>query len=109
MSQNPELCDNHVVFRSHSEKDQIIEDLRQRLQLKEKEAEDLLQRNSCLSQESQQLSDVVQNLTCRVVQLEADKQVAMEKLRALLSHSTGPPARANVKASVDPQHLQQVN
>ncbi|KAL7885537.1 hypothetical protein AOLI_G00058320 [Acnodon oligacanthus] len=97
------------VFRSHSEKNQVIEDLQQRLQLKEKEAEDLLQRSSCLSQESQHLSDVVQNLTRRVVQLEADKQVAMEKLRALLSHTNDPPAQANVKASVDHQHLQQVS
>ncbi|XP_036423843.1 kinesin-like protein KIN-14R [Colossoma macropomum] len=97
------------LFRSHSEKNQVIEDLQQRLQLKEKEAEDLLQRSSCLSQESQHLSDVVQNLTRRVVQLEADKQVAMEKLRALLSHTNVPPARANVKASVDHQQLQQAS
>ncbi|KAL7862905.1 hypothetical protein SRHO_G00118890 [Serrasalmus rhombeus] len=96
------------VFRSHSEKNQVIEDLQERLQLKEKEAEDLLQRSSCLSQESQHLSDV-QNLTRRVVQLEADNQVAMEKLRALLSHTDDPPAQANVKASVDHQYLQQVS
>ncbi|KAI4880694.1 hypothetical protein NFI96_018426, partial [Prochilodus magdalenae] len=95
------------VFRSQSEKNQVIEDLRQKLQSKEKETEDLLQRSSCLSQDSQHLSDVVQNLTRRVVQLEADKQVAMEKLRVLLSHTTDPPARADGKALVDPQHLQQ--
>ncbi|KAL6480572.1 hypothetical protein MHYP_G00116050 [Metynnis hypsauchen] len=96
------------IFRSHSEKNQVIKDLQQRLQLKEKEAEDLRQRSSCLSQESQHLSDV-QNLTRRVVQLEADNQVAMEKLRALLSHANDPPAQANIKASVDHQYLQQVS
>ncbi|XP_022539894.2 uncharacterized protein LOC111195800 [Astyanax mexicanus] len=95
-------------FRTHSEKERVIEELQKKLQSKEKEAEDVLQKNSSLSQESQHLSDVVQNLTSRVVKLEADKRVAKEKLRSLLSHPIDPNAKANLTVSVNPQHLQQV-
>ncbi|XP_076879029.1 kinesin-like protein klp-3 [Brachyhypopomus gauderio] len=91
-------------FRGRYEKKQIVEDLKEKLQFKEKEAEDLLKTNSRLTQESQHLSDVLQNLTRRLVEQEADKQVVMEKLRTLLSHPTEPPG----KASVDPHDLRKV-
>lgn len=90
----------------------MIEDLRQKLQAKEKEAENLFQRNSYLAREAHYLSDVVQHLNQRVAELEADQQEAREKIRALLNRRTPavPPATKTVpKPTVDPAQLQQIS
>ncbi|XP_061085066.1 kinesin-like protein KIFC3 [Conger conger] len=93
-------------FRSHLEKDRAIEDLKQKLQDREREAEALLQRNSSLAREAQYLSDVLQHLNLQVAELEADRQEAREKIRALLSRRpTAPPVRPEPKPGVDPARL----
>ncbi|KAI1882229.1 hypothetical protein AGOR_G00248540 [Albula goreensis] len=97
-------------FRSHLEKDKVIEDLKEKLLNKEKEAENLFQRNSYLARESQYLSEVIQHLNHKVAELEADQQEAREKIRALLTRrSTVPPVKPEPKPSVDPGRLQEVS
>lgn len=96
--------------RSHLEKDRMIEDLKQKLHTKENELEKLFQRNHYLEQDSRYLADVVQHLNQRVAELEADKQEAREKIRALLNRrSTKAPAKLPPKPSVDHEHLRQVS
>ncbi|XP_042562767.1 kinesin-like protein klp-3 [Clupea harengus] len=95
---------------SHLEKDRMIEDLKQKLHTKENELEKLFQRNHYLEQDSRYLADVVQHLNQRVAELEADKQEAREKIRALLNRrSTKAPAKLPPKPSVDHEHLRQVS
>ncbi|XP_048113155.1 kinesin-like protein klp-3 [Alosa alosa] len=97
-------------FRSHLEKDKIIEDLKQKLYTKENELEKLFQRNSYLNRDSEYLADLVHQLNQRVAELEADKQEASEKIRALLNRrSTEVPAKVPPKPSVDLEHLRQVS
>ncbi|KAJ8373737.1 hypothetical protein SKAU_G00043170 [Synaphobranchus kaupii] len=94
-------------FRSHLEKDRVIEDLKQQLLDKEKETDSLLQRNSYLAHESHYLTDVVQHLNRKVAELEADQQEARERIRALLTRrSTAPPVRPDPRPAVDPGRLQ---
>lgn len=84
----------------------MIEDLKQKLLDKEREAESLLQRNSYLARETHYLSDVVQHLNRQVAELEADQQEAREKIRALLTRrSTAPPVRPEPKPAGDPERL----
>ncbi|XP_041966619.1 kinesin-like protein KIN-14R [Alosa sapidissima] len=97
-------------FRSHLEKDRIIEDLKQKLYTKENELEKLFQRNSYLNRDSEYLANMVHQLNQRVAELEADKQEASEKIRALLNRrSTEVPAKVPPKPSVDLEHLRQVS
>ncbi|XP_036375543.1 kinesin-like protein KIN-14R [Megalops cyprinoides] len=97
-------------FRSHLEKDRVIEDLKQKLLNKEKEVENLFHRNNHLAREAHYLSDVVQHLNQKVAELEADQQEAREKIRALLTRrSTAPPVKPAPKPSVDPGRLLEVS
>ncbi|XP_062403815.1 kinesin-like protein klp-3 [Sardina pilchardus] len=97
-------------FRSHLEKDRLIEDLKQKLHTKESELEKLFQRNSYLNRDAEYLADMVHHLNQRVAELEADKQEASEKIRALLNRrSTKVPAKVPPKPSVDLEHLRQVS
>ncbi|XP_035257261.1 kinesin-like protein KIN-14R isoform X2 [Anguilla anguilla] len=95
-------------FRTHLEKERVIEDLRQRLLLKEQEVERLVQRNSQLSRETQNLSDTLQHLHRTVAELEAGQQEARERVRALLARRPAlpPPARPERRPAVDPARLQ---
>ncbi|XP_063053878.1 kinesin-like protein klp-3 [Engraulis encrasicolus] len=97
-------------FRNHLQKDRTIEDLKQKLNTKENELDKLFQKNSYLARDTQYLADMVQHLNQRVAELEADKQQAMEKIRALLSRrSTQVPAKVPPpKPSVDLSLLRQV-
>ncbi|XP_066543201.1 kinesin-like protein klp-3 [Amia ocellicauda] len=91
------------------EKDRIIEDLEQKLQDKEKEMDDLVQKNNYLSEEYRYLSEDLQPLYGRVAELEADKEEASEKIRALLAtRPTGPDADLAPKPSVNSSQLLQV-
>ncbi|KAJ8002834.1 hypothetical protein DPEC_G00163090 [Dallia pectoralis] len=83
------------LFRSHSEKDSLIEDLNRNLQMKDQEAENQSQRNSHLAQEALYLSDVVQHLKQRVAELETEQQENLEKITALLNHRRGYHVKAN--------------
>ncbi|KAL2093274.1 hypothetical protein ACEWY4_010586 [Coilia grayii] len=89
-------------FRNHLQKDRTIEDLKQKLNTKENELEKVFQKNSYLARDTQYLADMVQHLNQRVAELEADKQQAMEKIRALLNRrSTKVPEKEPPKPSVD--------
>uniref|UniRef100_A0A8D2ZF15 Kinesin-like protein n=1 Tax=Scophthalmus maximus TaxID=52904 RepID=A0A8D2ZF15_SCOMX len=92
------------------ERDRLIEDLRQKLQTKEKESDDLFQRNSFLAREVRHLSDVVQHLNQKLAELEADQQEARERIRSLLHRRAPavPPARTVAKPPVDPGRLRRV-
>nr|XP_033490475.1 kinesin-like protein KIN-14E [Epinephelus lanceolatus] len=98
-------------FRALLERDRVIEDLRQKLQTKEKEADNLFQRNSYLAREVRYLSEVVQHLNQKLAELEADQQEAREKIRSLLNRRTPsvPPAKTIPKPSVEPDQLRQVS
>ncbi|XP_071316793.1 uncharacterized protein [Trachinotus anak] len=98
-------------FRALLERDRVIEDLRQKLQTKEKEVDSLFQRNSYLAREVRYLTDVVQHLNQKLAELEADQQEAREKIRSLLNRRAPPvpPSRTNTKPTVDPGQLQQVS
>lgn len=88
----------------------MIEDLKQKLHTKENELEKLFQRNSYLSRDSEYLADMVHHLNQRVAELEADKQGALEKIRALLNRRpTTVPAKVPPKPSVDLGLLRQVS
>lgn len=90
----------------------MIEELRQKLQTKEKEAEKLFQRNSYLARELRYLNDVVQHLNQKLAELEADQQEAREKIRSLLSRrppAVPPASRAVAKPAVDPGQVRQVS
>ncbi|KAG7235908.1 hypothetical protein INR49_001888, partial [Caranx melampygus] len=98
-------------FRALLERDRVIEELRQKLQTKEKEVDNLFQRNSYLAREVRYLSDVVQHLNQKLAELEADQQEAREKIRSLLNRRAPavPPARTVTKPAVDPAQLRQVS
>uniref|UniRef100_A0A668UYQ8 Kinesin-like protein n=1 Tax=Oreochromis aureus TaxID=47969 RepID=A0A668UYQ8_OREAU len=76
------------------ERDRVIEALKQKLQTKEKEVDNLFQRNSHLVREVWYLTDVVQHLNQKLAELEADKQELREKIRSLLNRR---PALAQVE------------
>ncbi|XP_058501500.1 uncharacterized protein LOC131470028, partial [Solea solea] len=97
-------------FRALLEQDRVIEDLKQNLQSKEKEVDNLFQRNNYLAREVCYLNDVVQHLNQKLAELEADKQEAREKIRSLLNHRAPavPPARTATKPAVDANQLGQV-
>ncbi|XP_029378202.1 kinesin-like protein KIN-14E [Echeneis naucrates] len=97
-------------FRALLERDRVIEDLRQKLQTKEKEADNLFQRNSYLTREVHYLTDVVQHLNQKLAELEADQQEAREKIRSLLNRRAPAtaPARTVSKPAVDLGQLRQV-
>uniref|UniRef100_A0A8D3BWY2 Kinesin-like protein n=1 Tax=Scophthalmus maximus TaxID=52904 RepID=A0A8D3BWY2_SCOMX len=82
----------------------------QKLQTKEKESDDLFQRNSFLAREVRHLSDVVQHLNQKLAELEADQQEARERIRSLLHRRAPavPPARTVAKPPVDPGRLRRV-
>ncbi|TKS73052.1 Kinesin-like protein KIFC3 [Collichthys lucidus] len=98
-------------FRALLERDRVIEDLRQKLQTKEKEVDNLFQRNSYLAREVRYLSEVVQHLNQKLAELEADQQEAREKIRSLLNRRAPavPPAKTITKPSVDTDQLRQVS
>ncbi|XP_054476497.1 kinesin-like protein KIFC3 [Anoplopoma fimbria] len=99
-------------FRALLERDRVIEDLRQKVQLKEKEADHLLQRNSYLEREVSYLSQVVHHLNQKLAELEADQQEAREKIRSLLQNRRAPKvplAKTISKPTVDPDRLLQVS
>uniref|UniRef100_UPI0037E989DF uncharacterized protein n=1 Tax=Semicossyphus pulcher TaxID=241346 RepID=UPI0037E989DF len=98
-------------FRALLERDRVIEDLRQKLQTKEKEVDNLFQRNSYLAREVRYLTEVVQHLNQKLAELEADQQEAREKIRSLL-HCRAPavpPAKTITKPAVEPDLLRQVS
>ncbi|XP_059190800.1 uncharacterized protein LOC131972984 [Centropristis striata] len=98
-------------FRALLERDRVIEDLRQKLQTKEKEADNLFQRNSYLAREVRYLSEVIQHLNQKLAELEADQQEAREKIRSLLNRRAPavPPAKTITKPAVEPDQLRQVS
>ncbi|KAM9854855.1 uncharacterized protein ACBR49_003398 [Aulostomus maculatus] len=98
-------------FRALLERDRVIEDLKQKVQTKEKEVDSLFQRNSYLAREVRYLNDVVQHLNQKMAELEADQQVAREKIRSLLSRRAPavPPTRPTTRPAVDPDQLRQVS
>ncbi|XP_042268764.1 kinesin-like protein KIN-14E isoform X1 [Thunnus maccoyii] len=98
-------------FRALLERDRVIEDLKQKLQTKEKEVDNLFQKNSYLAREVRYLNDVIQHLNQKLAELEADKQEAREKIRSLLSRRAPavPPAKTITKPTVDPGQLRQVS
>ncbi|KAL7402143.1 hypothetical protein ABVT39_010422 [Epinephelus coioides] len=106
-----EVISVYLTIRALLERDRVIEDLRQKLQTKEKEADNLFQRNSYLAREVRYLSEVVQHLNQKLAELEADQQEAREKIRSLLNRRTPsvPPAKTIPKPSVEPDQLRQVS
>lgn len=97
--------------RALLDRDRVIEELRQKLQSKEKEVDNLLQRNSYLSREVRYLTEVVQHLNQRLAEVEADQQAAQEKIRSLLNRRVPavPPAPTVTKPTVEPGQLGQVS
>uniref|UniRef100_A0A3P8TNM2 Kinesin-like protein n=1 Tax=Amphiprion percula TaxID=161767 RepID=A0A3P8TNM2_AMPPE len=93
------------------DRDRVIEDMRHKLQTKEKEVENLFQRNSYLTGEVRYLTDVVQHLNQKLAELEADQQEAREKIRSLLNRRTPavPPDKTTPKPAVDPSQLRKVS
>lgn len=89
----------------------MIEELKQKLKSKEKEVDNLLQRNSYLSREVRYLTEVIQHLNQRLAEVEADQQAAQEKIRSLLNRRVPavPPARTITKPTVEPRQLQQTS
>ncbi|XP_061780252.1 uncharacterized protein [Nerophis lumbriciformis] len=98
-------------FRALLERDRVIEDLKQQLQAKDKEMDNLFQKNTYLKREARYLSDVVQHLNHKVAELEADQQEARQKIRSLQSRRLPavPPAKTISKHVVDPEQLRQVS
>ncbi|XP_040895119.1 kinesin-like protein KIN-14S [Toxotes jaculatrix] len=98
-------------FRALLERDRVIEDLRQKLQIKEKEVERLFQRNSYLVREVRYQTDVVQHLNQKLAELEADQQEARERIRSLLNRRAPavPATRTTIKPAVDPTQLRQLS
>ncbi|XP_074490168.1 uncharacterized protein LOC141766895 [Sebastes fasciatus] len=98
-------------FRALLERDRVIEDLRQKLQTKEKEVDNLFQRNSYLAREVRYLSEVVQHLNQKLAELEADQQEAREKIRSLSNRRAPvvPPVKTITKPTVEPDQLRQVS
>ncbi|XP_054865398.1 uncharacterized protein LOC111575652 isoform X2 [Amphiprion ocellaris] len=98
-------------FRALLDRDRVIEDMRHKLQTKEKEVENLFQRNSYLTGEVRYLTDVVQHLNQKLAELEADQQEAREKIRTLLNRRTPavPPDKTIPKPAVDPSQLCKVS
>uniref|UniRef100_H2UJW2 Kinesin-like protein n=1 Tax=Takifugu rubripes TaxID=31033 RepID=H2UJW2_TAKRU len=92
-------------------RDRVIEELKQKLQSKEKEVENLLSRNSYLSREVQYLTEVIQHLNQRLAEVEADQQAAQEKIRSLLNRRVPavPPAHTITKPTVEARQLLQVS
>uniref|UniRef100_A0A669CPQ6 Kinesin-like protein n=1 Tax=Oreochromis niloticus TaxID=8128 RepID=A0A669CPQ6_ORENI len=82
-----------------------------KLQMKEKEVDNLFQRNSHLVREVRYLTDVVQHLNQKLAELEADKQELREKIRSLLNRraSPAPPAKPVIKPAVDIGQLHQMS
>ncbi|KAJ0069810.1 hypothetical protein NL108_014744 [Boleophthalmus pectinirostris] len=97
-------------FRALLERDRVIEELRRKLQTKDKETETLFQRNSYLKREVRYLTDVVQHLNHKLAELEADQQEAREKIRSLLSRraQTVPLHKPSSKPAVNPGQMRQV-
>ncbi|CAN9498818.1 unnamed protein product [Ophioblennius macclurei] len=97
-------------FRALLERDRAIGDLVNKLQVKEKEADGLLQKNSYLLGEVRYLSDALQHLNQRAAELEADRQHAREKIRSLLNHRAPavPLAKMMAKPTTDPSQLLQM-
>ncbi|XP_019712487.1 kinesin-like protein klp-3 [Hippocampus comes] len=75
-------------FRALLEREHVIDDLRQQLESKQREADEHLHRNELLVRETRHLGDIVQNLHRKTAELEADRQEAREKIRFLQSHQT---------------------
>ncbi|XP_061669511.1 uncharacterized protein LOC133497545 [Syngnathoides biaculeatus] len=98
-------------FRALLERDRVIEDLRQQLESKQKEADDHLHRNELLVWDARHLGDIVQNLNRKTAELEADRQEAREKIRSLQSRQMPAAARAGSAAAsesaVNPDRLRQ--
>ncbi|XP_069570641.1 uncharacterized protein [Brachyistius frenatus] len=97
-------------FRALLERDRVIEDLRQKLQTKEKEVDNLFQKNSYLGRDVRYLTDIVQHLNQKLAELEADQQEAREKIRSFLSRRAAAvlPAKTVSDPAVDPGQLHQV-
>ncbi|XP_069018359.1 uncharacterized protein [Embiotoca jacksoni] len=97
-------------FRALLERDRVIEDLRQKLQTKEKAVDNLFQKNSYLGRDVRYLTDIVQHLNQKLAELEADQQEAREKIRSLLSRRAAAvlPAKTVSEPAVDPGQLHQV-
>ncbi|XP_068168745.1 kinesin-like protein klp-3 [Antennarius striatus] len=98
-------------FRALLERDRIIEDLKQKLQTKQKEVDDLFQRNSYLAREVRYLSEVIQHQNHKLAKLEAYQQGAQEKIRSLLNRRTpaAPPPKTIIKTTVEPDQVRQVS
>uniref|UniRef100_A0A3Q4BSK1 Kinesin-like protein n=1 Tax=Mola mola TaxID=94237 RepID=A0A3Q4BSK1_MOLML len=67
------------------ERDRVIDNLKQKFHNKEKEVDNLLQRNSYLAREVRYRNEVIQHLNQKLAELEADQQEAREKIRSLLN------------------------
>ncbi|XP_068580193.1 uncharacterized protein [Cebidichthys violaceus] len=105
----PNKFTRHVLNpgRALLERDGVIEDLRQKVQIKEKEADDLLQRNGYLAREARYQSEVVQHLNQKLAELEADRQEAREKIRSLQNRRA--PAVPLAKTTLEPDRLRQAS
>lgn len=89
----------------------MIEDLRQKLQGREKELDNVFQKNTYLAREVRYLSDVVQHLNLRLAELEADQQEKREKIRSLMNRRAPAvlPVQTITKPTVGPGRLRQVS
>lgn len=89
----------------------MIEELKQKLQSKEKEVDNLLSRNSYLSREVRYLTEVRQHLNQRLAEVEAAHQAAQEKMHSLLNRRVPavPPAQTITKPIVEPRQILQVS
>ncbi|XP_072290517.1 uncharacterized protein [Eucyclogobius newberryi] len=106
----PRDCTDLNSFRALLERDRVIEELRRKLRVKEKETETLLHRDGHLKREVRHLNDVVQHLNRKLAELEADQQAARDRIRSLLSR--GAPSVPALKPAsgpaVDPARVRQV-
>lgn len=99
--------------RALLERDRLIEELRQKVQSKEKEADRLLQRNGCLSGEVRSLAEVVQHLNQRLAEVEADRQAARERVRSLQNRKApavppAPTTSSTTKPTLEAGQLRQL-
>ncbi|KAM9814731.1 uncharacterized protein ACBT44_009808 [Syngnathus typhle] len=99
-------------FRALLERDRLIEDLRQQLESKQREADEHLHRNKFLVRETRHLGEIVQNLNRKTAELEADRQEIQEKIRSLQSRQAPVSSARNSTASrpaIDPNRLRQAS
>ncbi|KAK7891253.1 hypothetical protein WMY93_023216 [Mugilogobius chulae] len=102
---------NYDADESLLERDRVIEELKRKLQSKDKEMETLFQRNSYLKREARYLTDVVQHLNHKLAELEADQQEAREKIRSLIKYELHDQVQKRVQAktkSKQPQDQDQI-